>query len=239
MKPANGVILYEGPSRIDGSPIVVICTWKSKNTKTGDMLQTWIIRSDISPQAAINQGLDYGVCGNCKLRPINRAIRRALGIRRPCYVKAYNAPRSVFDAYHRGRYDYDVSRIPNIKIRFGSYGDPCACPLRIWFRLKAVHNQESTGFTHQWLLPKNRPYRVLLMASVDTPDEALKATSYGFRLFAVQHAETNRYGWNGLPKMAKCPASKESGANKTCETCMACNGAPIESKRASITILAH
>ena len=42
---ANGYILYEGQSMIDGQDIVVIATGfdkDSKNSKTGDMIQTWI-----------------------------------------------------------------------------------------------------------------------------------------------------------------------------------------------------
>jgi len=34
----NGVVLYEGPSMLDGEPIVVIATLKSSNIKTGNMV---------------------------------------------------------------------------------------------------------------------------------------------------------------------------------------------------------
>ena len=47
-----GVILFEGPSLIDGAPIAVIATGfqrRTANSKTGDMVQTWIIRSDREP----------------------------------------------------------------------------------------------------------------------------------------------------------------------------------------------
>jgi hypothetical protein len=74
------------------------------------------------------------------------------------------------------------------------------------------------------------------MASVDTPKEALKAIKYGFRLFAVKHAETD---YSDIPKLATCPASKEADYKRTCVTCMACNGSTEGSRRASITILAH
>ena len=52
---ANGVILYEGPSLLDGEPIVAILTGlrsSSCNRKTGAMLQTWIMRADVSPAEA-------------------------------------------------------------------------------------------------------------------------------------------------------------------------------------------
>jgi hypothetical protein len=43
----RGVVLYEGPSELDGKPIVVVATFNSVNDKTGNMVQTWIIRSDM------------------------------------------------------------------------------------------------------------------------------------------------------------------------------------------------
>ena len=46
-KKPTGYVIYDGPSLADGAPIIVIATIKSGNSKTGDMLQTWIIRKDI------------------------------------------------------------------------------------------------------------------------------------------------------------------------------------------------
>lgn len=49
----NGLVLWEGPSRFTGVPIVAIVTglgyWKSGNTKTGPMAQVWILRQDRPP----------------------------------------------------------------------------------------------------------------------------------------------------------------------------------------------
>jgi hypothetical protein len=44
MPPPGGLVLWEGPSRLDGSPIVAIATFRTDNRKTGPMIQTWIIR---------------------------------------------------------------------------------------------------------------------------------------------------------------------------------------------------
>ena len=52
MSNPNGVVIYDGPSLIDGKPILCILTVlirKSKNPKTVNMLQTWIVRKDIHP----------------------------------------------------------------------------------------------------------------------------------------------------------------------------------------------
>jgi hypothetical protein len=45
-------IIYKGPSRIDGAPIVVLATYSNRNTKTGAVVQTYILREDINPLEA-------------------------------------------------------------------------------------------------------------------------------------------------------------------------------------------
>src|SRR5687767_8577197 len=82
----NGAILYSGPSELDGSPIIAVVTGVHRGTsnlKTGPVLQTWILRSDISPVEAVKTGADRSVCGDCALR--NGA----------CYVTLHHGPRSV------------------------------------------------------------------------------------------------------------------------------------------------
>ena len=69
----NGFILYEGPSTFDGEPIVVIITGyetPTSNRKTGDMLQSWIIKQGDYPSEAIKLGTDNSVCGTCPLRTL-------------------------------------------------------------------------------------------------------------------------------------------------------------------------
>jgi hypothetical protein len=45
-------VIYDGPSLIDGKPIVAIAQVNTGNRKTGNMAQTWILRSDIDPITA-------------------------------------------------------------------------------------------------------------------------------------------------------------------------------------------
>lgn len=81
----TGLVLYEGKSMIDGKPIVAIAnriTDVSDNTKTGAMVQTWIMRSDVNPVDALKSGEDESVCGDCKHRPANSGA---------CYVKVFQA----------------------------------------------------------------------------------------------------------------------------------------------------
>ena len=64
----NGVVLYDGPSLIDGSPIVAIATgliWPSLNRKTGDMVHVWIMRADTPPVEAFYTDRGKSVCGDC------------------------------------------------------------------------------------------------------------------------------------------------------------------------------
>ena len=84
--PKPSVILWEGASLLDGAPIVAIATFASRNAKTGDMVQTWIMRADMAPMDALASGDDVSICGDCMHRPANGGS---------CYVKVWQAPRSI------------------------------------------------------------------------------------------------------------------------------------------------
>ena len=65
---ARNSIIYSGPSMLDGQPIIVVAIVTSGNVKTGNMLQTHIIRADVSPMHASKTGADFSICGNCTHR---------------------------------------------------------------------------------------------------------------------------------------------------------------------------
>ena len=92
----KGFILYDGPSVLDGSPIVCIATLSTSNRKTGAMIQTWILRADKDPVTASKLGDDVSICGNCPLRHHTGGA---------CYVNIGQAPRSIFDGFIRGIYE--------------------------------------------------------------------------------------------------------------------------------------
>lgn len=232
----TGVILYEGPSQIDGAPIVVIAnriTARSNNEKTGAMIQTFIIRSDIDPQAALRDGSDRSVCGDCVHRPANRGT---------CYVNVGRSVRSTFGAYKRGRYarpgiDFDRAIIPDLfagrLVRLGSYGDPAAAPFPIW-RGATVKAGAINGYTHQWRDPRFAAFRLLCMASADSLADFEDAHAAGWRTFRVRHASEAL-----IPKKEiVCPASNEAGKRTSCADCRACGGISAKA-RASIAIIAH
>jgi hypothetical protein len=232
----NAVILYEGPSLIDGAPIVVIATGlddKSDNTKTGDMIQTWIMRSDVAPHHAVKSGLDASVCGDCSLRPVNYKAR---GKKRPCYVKTFQAPRSVFVTYKRNRYRTVTALearalFAGRKLRLGSYGNPSAAPYAMWQEASA-DTIGHTGYIHNWRSAA-RDWSRLVMASVETVTEGLEARKLGYRLFRVR-GELEPLE----PKEVMCPASKEAGFKTSCSACNACGGTSSRA-RADIAIMAH
>ena len=139
----NGVILYRGPSQLDGAPIVVIATGladASANTKTGAMIQTWILRADTDPIEAKRGDMDTSICGDCPLRGAK------------CYVNVTQAPRAVFDGVRRGIYPRYVKRdhaklFAGRALRVGSYGDPAAVPLRVWLAVVPLAKKVA-GYTH-------------------------------------------------------------------------------------------
>jgi hypothetical protein len=61
-------IIYHGPSLYDGAPIVVIGTFTKSNSKTGGVVQTYILRDDIDPRDASKGGQDVSICGSCPHR---------------------------------------------------------------------------------------------------------------------------------------------------------------------------
>tara|TARA_R110000751_G_scaffold2075_4_gene11205 strand:- start:6375 stop:7130 length:756 start_codon:yes stop_codon:yes gene_type:complete len=223
-----GIVVYEGPSKIDGKPIVAIANkidGRSRNAKTGAMVQTWIMRSDIAPHHAVKTGDDKSVCGDCPLRPLNNGES-------VCYVKTFQAPLSVYNAYHNRRYarpgvDFDAALIPAIfaglSVRFGSYGDPYAVPVKFWSPM-AKRAANWTGYSHQWR-KAGKTLATLCMASADNADDVVKANAKGWRTFRVRKSNA--------PKLANefvCPASKEGGTKTNCAACGLCAGNSIIAK---------
>lgn len=225
-----GVILHRGKSAFDGSPYVVIMPLgKSSNAKTGSMLQTYIIRSNVHPVQAVQTGGDLAICNDCPMRGlVATRKRRRKGKKnfRACYVNVGQGPAMVYGALRRGRYvDYNPAEhdrfIAGRKIRFGTYGEPVLIPLELLRHLASI-SSGWTGYTHQWANPAYAEYRFLLMASVhglSGPWSREHAKSLGWRTFRTMR--------DGEPAdgEALCPASKEAGHRLSCLTCNLCDGA--------------
>lgn len=237
MRP-NGLILYRGASKIDGQPIVVILTGigrKSKNGKTGDMLQAWILSDTVSPLSAAIEGQNNSVCGDCPLKSFIRPDgSRTLGA---CYVNLGRAPANIWKAYQRGAYTVLNKRehaqyIKGRTVRFGAYGDPAAVPVGVWNWL-AKHAKHWTGYTHQWR--KCHPcYARFCMASCETVEDRELAKSKGYRTFRIR-----QFGGSLVSGEIACPADKYVRGNRTCEQCRACSGVKRSSRAADVVITVH
>lgn len=198
-------ILYEGPSKIDGGPIFAALTGieaPSLNTKTGPMLQTFILRQDVRPIEALKLGLDSSVCGDCPHRAGT------------CYVNVGQSPTSVYDAYIKGNGKKDnLKKLGrNQRIRLGSYGDPSAVPIQVWDDL-LKYASSWTGYTHHPIVaPELKRY---CQASADTPNQATLYQNLGWKTYRIKNEDQPLMKGEII-----CP----SASGIQCVTCLKCNG---------------
>lgn len=243
-KQPTGFVFYRGPSLIDGSPIVGVCLiGTSSNAKTGAMVQTYILRSDVHPVEAVKNGADVAICGECphRLRArfwVDKHGRQRGGMKRTCYVNLGHGPTAVFSGLMRGIYPglnpALLSKLRGRMLRLGTYGDPAAIPKAYWNMLLDAGISGHTGYTHQWQTSLGNVWLGKLMASVDNATERLKAWKNGWRTFAVLNtSETHK-----TAQSATCPSSKEytekTGKKVQCADCKLCNGA-----KADVAIQGH
>jgi len=252
------IIIYLGPSMLDGAPIVCLATVHSANRKTGRLVQTWIVRADVSPVDAYMAGADSAVCGQCPRR-------HSLG--GDCYVRVVTAPHAAWRLWDRsgrpGENWSDESQICRLQgdalqygLRLGSYGDPAAVPHAVWADLiDALQPRTVVGYTHQWRSLESHLattlaiscdswergdeservawYRDHVMASCDSVEDARDARALGWRCFLAIPA-TDRAA---VPeRTVQCPATI---SDRTCATCGACDGAARGATKASIYLLEH
>lgn len=239
------MVVWRGKSQLDGyTPIVVLATYDSNpnikssdNVKTGDMIQLWILRDDMSPKDALAEGKDEAICGTCPHRA------PASGGSGACYVQVWQGPTSTWRAYDRNRngdhgkngksvtLPFDLEAFRGRKVRFGAYGDPGAVPFDVWGEI-ANAAQAVTGYTHAWQTADEK-FSLHFMASADSIAEGVQARRKGYRSFIVREPGTPK------PKgSVVCPASAEAGKKTVCADCLQCGG--TSNKRLSdITIMAH
>lgn len=227
-----GSIVWRGPSRIDGKPIVVAAVWASDNRKTGDMLQTYILREDLSPVEASKYGEDESICGNCVHRGIptlDPDVKEAQ--ERTCYVVLAQGPTVVFKQLLSNAYPNNTTQAQRRAVgrgrvvRIGTYGDGAAAPRYVWDDL--LHESLGhTGYTHQWRTAPDM--RDLCMASVESMEELEEAQALGWRTYRVLSRANAVSHKSEIP----CPSPRVK-----CVDCKLCGGARIQAK--SITIFVH
>lgn len=222
-------VAWEGPSGIDGSPIAVIVTGVSRpsaNVKTGPMLQVWILRQDVHPVEAVKTGQDSAICGGCTMRGTGGGELRA------CYVRVDTGPSAVWRKYAKGGYpvpepDLWAQWVHKRDVRLGAYGEPTAAPPSVMHAL-AGQSRMWTGYTHRWaelsLAGKGEVWRTILMASVESEQQAQDAQRLGWRPFLALPEDEQ------VPERAfLCPAEREDRLVQ-CVQCGACAGTKMGSR---------
>tara|TARA_R100001244_G_C5128070_1_gene125126 strand:+ start:51 stop:743 length:693 start_codon:yes stop_codon:yes gene_type:complete len=226
-------IIYNGPSLLDGKPIVAIATWSNRNTKTGAVLQTYILRSDINPLEASKTGEDFSICGDCTMRgEVNDDPKRKQAKGRRCYVNLGQGVLIVYKSFLRGVYSMANTKAGRNTlgrarfVRVGTYGDPAAVPDFVWTQLLAEAST-FTAYSHQsgW-----RPD--IAMQSADNKAQAVAHWTAGRRTFRV----IADLGELDKANEALCPASKEAGRRVQCTACKLCKGSSLAK---SIAIVEH
>jgi len=235
----QALILYEGPSLLDGRPIVVVGVVSGRNQKTGFMVQTYIQRADLDPRDANRTGEDVSICGTCPLRGVaNLSKPTGLADHRGCYVQIGQGPLAVYRAYKRGRYQRatsleDLTALGAGKlVRVGTYGDGAAVPRYVWDALRR-EAKGHTAYSHQSGVAQSSFDPAMYMVSVNDVAAAQAAWASGARTFrVVQDVSEIVRGQEIL-----CPASKEAGRRVKCSDCLLCGGASVKAK--SIAIPTH
>ena len=242
------MVIYEGPSLIDGEPIVVIAV-EDSNPKTGKMLFTWILRQDKKPSTIAYNGDEFSICGSCKFRAQPLGDYRQ-GPHDPesrtCYVRLTGdtadermSPDDVWSAWRDcnlplsesswGFYDYFcesslMQYYGELPIRIGSYGDPAAVRTLVWEALVSKAKRW-TGYTHRWKTCDQR-LKKYCMASVDSKQEREDAIAMGWRTFLVVPEEVGLLAdFPGFDKIGfdgaiLCPATIGKSVCAKCSLCM-------------------
>lgn len=224
----TGVLVYRGPSRYNGKPIIAVVTWHSDNDKTGDMPQLWILADPEvygMPTDASRSQDDDACCGDYPLR-------RCLG--GACYVTLHQGPRSVAACFLSGGYPpadlEDMRRIGTCNLRRGAYGDAVMLPDDV---LRWFVGAGGSGYTHQWRRFNHELVRRQFMASVDSPAEYLEAVAAGFRTFRVYRDD----GEPLMPGEIDCPAYTRG---TSCADCGLCSGKLSETdSRKNVAVPVH
>jgi hypothetical protein len=226
----NHGIIYKGPSLLDGKPIVVIGTYSKRNSKTGAVLQTYILCDDgLDPLEASKMGEDYSICGDCVMRGTPTTDpQRKQAVGRRCYVNLGQGVLIVYRSYVNGVYQPVPPRMLgyNRFVRVGTYGDPAAAPEAVWTELLSEAS-DWTAYSHQsgW-----RPD--IAMQSADDYHSAALHWKAGRRTFRV----IADLGHLDHANEALCPASKEAGRRVQCTSCKLCKGSTLAK---SIAIVEH
>ena len=235
----RALVLYRGPSLLDGAPIVVVGMLSARNRKTGAMVQTYIQRADVDPVTASRLGLDASNCGACPMRGEARPdATTGQAARRDCYVLLGQGPTGVHKGLARGIYPdatdaADIAALGRGRlVRIGTYGDGAAVPAWVWAALLSEATAH-TAYSHQFDVVGSSADAGRYMQSANSEAEARDAWAKGRRTFRVVRSAAEIVKGSEI----MCPASKEAGVRVQCAECRLCGGADTRAK--SIAIVDH
>jgi hypothetical protein len=221
-KNTNSMVFWQSPT----IQLIISGLDSSTNRKTGNMVQSYILRRDVSPIAALATNKDKSICGDCPLRGTTVKGKR---VGRPCYVNVGQGPQATWKG--QSNFAGKESSISGRTFRMGTYGDPAFVPISVWKKL--LSNVIGwTGYTHQWRKSTSQGLKTLVMASVESVDTKNQANALGWRTFRVMRKNESLQTDEVL-----CPASEEAGRKTTCENCKLCSGTSKKAK--NIAIYAH
>ena len=230
----HSAIIYQGASLIDGSPIMVVALLSNRNKKTGNMVQTYIMRSDINPLDASKKGLDFAICGACPMRGNATNDSKAKQAKnRTCYVLLGQGPTIVWKHYQKGGYkaiqghEAIASLGDGAMVRLGTYGDPAAVPSYVWESLLS-RAKGWTGYSHQAKQLGAVFNSKIMMQSVESIIDAQLAWQNGVRTFRV----VKSYDEMDKAKEIACPSSR----GVQCADCGLCKGSAIKAKSIAIEV---
>ncbi len=198
----------------------------SKNDKTGDMIQSYLISKDLLNADTVHFGSKCTTCPMITKCYVNKdklsvrgALRRLTNNESTSYKDvSFNEALKHIERSDKG-------------LRLGTYGDPSILPLSdIEMLVKAARFH--TGYTHYWdSIPTQ--YSKFLMASCENEEQELFAKSLGYRAFRVLLKDQNQHKVN--KGTIEC-LNVTHGL--TCAKCKLCDGNNKGSKK-SIYIHEH
>jgi hypothetical protein len=166
----------------ESSDLVCIATRDSDNSKTGNMIQLWIMARNVHPVESRRTGHDATLqCQGCP-----HASNQG------CYVSPL-ALMAIWRAFKAGSYSHLAMGTPEwaaffdgASVRLGAYGNPSMLPLAMLEDICARAYMH-TGYFHDWhLMPVDlaKSYGRFLMASCE-PSNVQFAQNLGLRTFTV------------------------------------------------------
>jgi hypothetical protein len=223
----TSVLIWRGTSQLNGDDIMVVASRvreASENTKTGDMVQVYILPVAVSPRSAWHHGGIEAVCPDaCSHRSDQDA---------DCYVN-WSRLRSTWERGAAMTAGVPAGFFRGAVVRFGAGGDPSAVPFEVW---KSIADEARgwSGYTANWrsLSPE---WATLFMASVSSLPDVWRARSAGWRIYAASESAAMDDALSAAG-IREC-LSHSHGVE--CTACRQCDGTSKGSKRPDYYIPLH